>query len=165
MPHLTPHALPQMREYLEVFRAKGGRIRLPMNLAYMAEAYGRGGQVEMALAVLSDAITQMRHSGERWWEPEVFRLRGELMLATENPQRPLQEAEANFTRALTVAREQGAKSWELRAAISMSRLWQDLGKVEAACQLLVPLYAGFDDRWVTADLRAAKTLVAELVAK
>jgi predicted ATPase len=99
-------------------------------------------------------------SGERWWEAELYRLLGELWLARST--RQTAEAETCFHQALDVARSQGAKSWELRAAMSLSRLWQQQGKRDAARELLAEVYGWFTEGFDTADLQDARALLAAL---
>ena len=102
----------------------------------------------------------MEQHEDRWWEAEVYRLRGVLLLRQAVPQP--EEAEACFQRALDVARRQQAKSLELRAAMSLSRLWQQQGKRAEAHELLAPIYGWFTEGFDTADLQEAKALLEEL---
>jgi predicted ATPase len=127
-------------------------------LAALAEAYGRAGQPQAGLQVLAEAVTLMATTAMRWWEAEVSRLQGELLLQLPSPDVP--QAGAAFLRALDVARRQQAKALELRAALSLSRLWQQQGKREAARNLLAPIYAWFTEGFDTPDLQEAKTLLA-----
>jgi predicted ATPase len=99
-------------------------------------------------------------TGERWYEAELYRLRGELLL--QHAIAESEEAEACFQQALTIAHRQQAKSWELRAAMSLSRLWQQQGKRAAAHELLAPIYGWFTEGFDTADLQEAKALLEEL---
>ena len=99
-------------------------------------------------------------SRETWFEAEVNRMTGEIAL--NSPDQDAAKAEAYFTRALTIAREQQAKSWELRAAMSMARLWRDQGKRTEARELLAPVYAWFTEGFDTLDLKEAKALLDEL---
>jgi predicted ATPase len=151
--------LPQMREALAAYRVIG---RLPqlLFLGLLAEACGRAGQVEEGLRALHEALEEMQTSEERLYEAEVYRLRGELLLQQSAAQQG--EAEESFHQALAVARQQQAKSWELRAAMSLARLWQGQGKGDAARQLLAPIYGWFTESFDTADLQEAKTLLGEL---
>ena len=100
---------------------------------------------------------------ERWWEAEVNRIAGELALKTPEPDAA--KAEAYFERALAIARAQQAKSWELRAAMSLARLLRDRGKRDAACELLAPVYGWFTEGFDTLDLKEAKALLDELQAR
>jgi len=102
----------------------------------------------------------METHGERWWEAELYRLQGELMLRQTIPDAA--QAEASFQHALTVACRQQAKSWELRAAMSLARLWQRQGKRAAAHELLAPIYGWFTEGFDTADLQEARELLEEL---
>ena len=99
---------------------------------------------------------------ERYWEPEVYRVRGELLVLDPKPD--VAKAEAYFNRALDVARKQQAKFWELRGAISMARLWRDQGKVKEARELVTPVYGWFTEGFDARDLKEAKTLLDELAA-
>jgi DNA-binding winged helix-turn-helix (wHTH) protein/predicted ATPase len=132
----------------------------PHWLALLAEAYGRAGQPEAGLQVLAEAVTLMATT-ELWWsEAEMSRLQGELRLQLASPEIP--QAEACFQQALDVARRQQAKSLELRAALSLSGLWQQQGQREAARNLLGPIYGWFTEGFATPDLQAAKVLLEEL---
>jgi predicted ATPase len=112
------------------------------------------------LTVLAEALTLVAATEERWWEAELHRLKGVLLLQLANPEGP--QAEACFQQALDVARSQQAKALELRAALSLSRLWQQQGQWVAAHALLAPLYGWFTEGFETPDLQEAKALVAEL---
>ena len=101
-------------------------------------------------------------SKETWFEPEVNRIAGEIAL--QSPERDPAKAKAYFERALAVARQQQAKSWELRAAMSLARLWRDQGKPQQARELLAPVYGWFMEGFDTRDLKDAKALLAELEA-
>jgi predicted ATPase len=132
----------------------------PYWLAALAEAYGRAGQPQAGLQVLAEAVTLMATTEMRWWEAEVSRLQGELLLQLPSPEVP--QAEAAFLRALDVARRQQAKALELRAALSLSRLWHQHGQRDAARDLLAPLYAWFTEGLDTPDLQEARTLLAAI---
>jgi len=129
-------------------------------LAMLAEAYGRAGQPQAGLQVLAEAVTLIATTEMRWWEAEVYRLQGELLLHLPSPDVP--QAEAVFLRTLEVARRQQAKALELRTACSLSRLWHQHGQREAARDLLAPLYAWFTEGLDTPDLQEAKLLLAEI---
>ena len=103
----------------------------------------------------------METTKEKWWEAEVNRVAGEIALTR---QADAAKAEAYFERALAVARQQQAKSWELRASMSLARLWRDQGKVQQARELLAPVYGWFTEGFDTRDLKEAKGLLEELVA-
>jgi predicted ATPase len=151
-------------------------------LAQLAEAYGRGGQVHEGLRTLAEALALVEHTGERFWEAELYRLQGELTLqrlpvpgvtvpvqtgrkplrapSQPLPPHPQREAEACFHRALAIARRQQARSLELRAAMSLSRLWHHQGKTAAAHRLLAEIYGWFTEGLDTADLQEARALLA-----
>jgi transcriptional regulator with AAA-type ATPase domain/predicted ATPase len=152
--------LSQMRRGLAAWRAIGAGLVLPYNLALLAEAYGQGGQAEEGLPVLDEALTVADKTGERWWEAELHRLKGELLLKQAVPD--THQAETCFHQALAIARRQQAKSLELRAAMSLSRLWQHQGKRAEARELLAPAYAWFTEGFDTTDLQEAKALLEEL---
>jgi predicted ATPase len=113
------------------------------------------------LHALADALALIDKTGERWYEAELYRLRGTLVL--QHAMAEPGEAEACFQHALTIARRQHAKAWELRAATSLSRLWQRQGNRAAAHALLAPIYGWFTEGFDTADLQEAKALLEELV--
>ena len=118
---------------------------------------GRWGRPRKGCAVLAEALAVVDDNGERCWEAELYRLKGELLLARSAEQHA--EAEACFHQALDIARRQQAKSWELRAAMSLSRLWQQQGKRAEARELLAPIYGWFTEGFDTADLQEAKALL------
>ena len=129
-------------------------------LALRAEAYLRAGQRDESLAAVDQALDFVRESGERWWEAEVYRLRGEVLLARRARDRS--NAEECFRRALRVARKQTARSLELRAATSLARLWRKQGKRAEAHDLLAPVYGWFTEGFDTPDLIDAKALLDAL---
>ena len=145
---------------LAAFRATGATRNRPEHLALLAEASAQVGQLAEGLEALAEALTGVATSGVPWWEAELHRLRGELLLQRSVAQPA--EAEACFQRALDVTRRQQAKSLELRAAMRLSRLWQQQGKREAAHDLLAPVYDWFTEGFDTADLQDAKALLDEL---
>jgi predicted ATPase len=126
----------------------------------LADVSAHLGHPADGLQALAEAHTLMEQQEERWWEGEVCRLRGVLLL--RQPETPQAEAEAWLQRALDVARRQEAKSLELRAAMSLSRLWHQQGKRQAAHDLLAPVYGWFTEGFDTADLQDAKALLEEL---
>src|SRR5262249_19108297 len=129
-------------------------------LALLAEAYRRGGQAEAGLRMLAEALAAAHSTGERYYEAELYRLQGELLLLRSAAEHT--EAETCCHQALDVARRQQAKGFELRAAMSLSRLWQGQGKRAEARELLAPIYGWFTEGFDTADLQEAKALLAEL---
>jgi predicted ATPase len=149
----------EMHQSLAARRATGAGIP-PTSLASLAEVYRKAGQAQEGLGVLDEALAVAHTTGERWWEAELHRLNGELLLALSLENRT--KAEACFCQALDVARRQQAKSLELRAAASLSRLWRQQGKREEARQLLAEIYGWFTEGFDTADLHEAKALLEEL---
>jgi len=149
----------QIRQGLTAYRATGAEGARPYFLTLLAEAYAQRGQAEEGLAVVSEALETVEATGERFYEAELHRLQGELSLQLPTP---LVEAEACLQRALALARRQQAKSLELRAAMSLSRLWQRQGQRDAARDLLAPLYGWFTEGFDTADLQEARALLETL---
>jgi len=117
-------------------------------------AYAEVGQFDDAWCCVDEAISTIETSKERWFEADVHRMAGEIAL--KSPEADTARAEAHFERALTVARQQQAKSWELRAAMSLARLWRDQGKVRQARELLAPVYGWFTEGFDTRDLKEAE---------
>ena len=149
-----------MCEGLAAWQATGlGQLR-PYFLALLAEAYGHVDQADAGLTALTEALTLVDTTEERFYEAELHRLRGELLLKYAIPDGL--QAESCFHQALDMARRQQAKSLELRAAMSLARLWQRQGKRAEACELLAPVYGWFTEGFDTADLRDAKSLLEEL---
>ena len=155
--------LEQMRQGLAALRSTDAKRALPYYLALLAEGYGAVGQTDEGLHFLAEAFAEVATTAERRWEAELYRLQGELLLRAKG-RRPKAEwtPEACFRQALAVARQQQAKTLELRAAMSMSRLWQQQGKRDEAIELLAPIYGWFTEGFDTADLQEAKALLAEL---
>jgi class 3 adenylate cyclase/predicted ATPase len=150
----------QVRQGLVAHRATGAELYRPYFLALLTEAYGEVGQPEEGLTVLVEALAIVDNTGERNWEAELHRRKGELLLMQQGQK--LGEAEECFRKALDTTRRQQAKSLELRAAMSLSRLWQQQGKQEEAHQLLAEIYGWFTEGFDTADLKEAKFLLEEL---
>jgi class 3 adenylate cyclase/predicted ATPase len=150
--------LAQMREGLAALQPRGGPRLLFLGL--LVEACERAGQVEEGLRALHEAQEVMQTSDERLYAAEVYRLQGELLL--QQPAAQQGEAEEYFHQALTVARRQQAKSLELRAAMSLSRLWQQQVKRTEAYELLAPIYGWFTEGFDTADLQEARALLEAL---
>jgi tetratricopeptide (TPR) repeat protein len=142
-------------------RSTGALLYEPWHLWYLAMAYAELGQPDDARRCIDEAIDKVERSKEKWCEAEVHRIAGEIAL--KSPQHPA-NAETHFERALAVARQQQAKSWELRAAMSMARLWRDQGKRSEARELLAPVYGWFTEGFDTRDLKEAKALLDELAA-
>jgi predicted ATPase len=150
----------QIRQALAADRSTGATRDRPYNLALLAEASAQAGQTTEGLEAVAEALALLATSGVRWWEAELHRLRGELLL--QGSSAPQGEAEFCFHQALAVARDQQAKSLELRATMSLSCLWQQQGKRDEARQLLAPIYGWFTEGFDTADLQEAKALLEEL---
>jgi predicted ATPase len=149
-----------MRQGMAAWRATGAEVDRPYFLALLVEEHGKVDQTEEALSVLAEALALVPRSGDRYWEAELHRLKGEMLLIQAMPDRA--QAETCFRQALDIARRQEAKSLELRAAMSLSRLWHQKGKREEAQELLAPVYGWFTEGFDTADLQEAKALLAAL---
>jgi predicted ATPase len=145
----------QICEGIAALRAIGAAVTLPSSLASLANAYVQVGKIEKALDLMDEALGLVDENGERCWEAELHRLKGELLLMVEDQA----EAEACFQRALDIARRQRAKSWELRAAISLSRLWYRQDKRAEARALLQGIYGWFSEGFGTADVVEARGLL------
>jgi predicted ATPase len=141
-------------------RSTGASLFTPLWLSYLARAYAEIGQVDEAWRSVGEAMTTMETTKERWFEAEINRTAGEIALKSRPPD--MAKVEAYFERALAVARQQQAKSVELRAAMSLARLWRHQGKVREARELLAPVYGWFTEGFDTRDLKEAKTLLDEL---
>jgi predicted ATPase len=150
----------QIRQGIDAWRDAGDELARPYCLALLAEACAKSGQAEEGLSALAEALAAVHKTGERFYEAELYRLWGELLLTRST--RQTAEAEACFHQALAVACHQQAKSLELRAAISLSRLWQRLDMRAEAHQLLGEIYGWFTEGFGTADLQEAKALLAKL---
>ncbi len=147
---------------LTAYRSTGATLYVPLHLSYLTRAYAQVGQFDDAWRCIGEAMTAMATTKERWCEAEVNCTAGEIALKSSAPD--VAKAQAYFERALAVAREQQAKSWELRAAMSMGRLWRDQGKRNEARDLLAPVYGWFTEGFDTLDLKEAKALLDELRA-
>jgi class 3 adenylate cyclase/predicted ATPase len=147
---------------IAAFRAAGATVWLPMWLSYLGSAHAQLGEYDDARRCISDAMTVMEATGEKWFEPEANRLAGQIALLSQLPDAT--KAEAHFERALAVSRQQHAKSWELRAAISLAGLWRDQGKTHEARELLASVYGWFTEGFDTGDLKEARALLDEWAA-
>ena len=150
----------QMRQGLVSWQTLGFALVEPYWLTLLAEAYGQVGQPEEGLRVLSEALSVLNSNGERFWEAELYRLKGALLLQQSSGDST--QAETCFQQAISIAQSQQAKSWELRAATSLTRLWQRQGKCQEAYDLLAPVYGWFTEGFDTADLQEAKALLEAL---
>jgi predicted ATPase len=155
----------QMSQGLAACRAIRAELCRPYYLGLLAEAYGKVGRPQEGLTILSEALTAMQKTGERFSEAELYRLKGTLMLQSQVPSLRSQvekEAEQCFGKAIEIARRQQAKSLELRAVISLSRLWQQQGRKDEARQMLAEIYGWFTEGFDTKDLQEAKALLDTL---
>jgi predicted ATPase len=142
--------------------ATGTRLSKPLFLTLLAEALAVAGKIEEALSALDDALAKTAASGVRGWDAEIHRLRGELTARLPYPDPA--KAEDSFRTALAIAREQGTRGYELRAATSLAWLWDDQGRRGDARDLLTPLYGSFTEGFDTTDLKDAKALLDQLSA-
>jgi predicted ATPase len=151
----------QLRQGLATWETMGMQYRRPTFLAWLAEAYGKAGKAEEGMSLLDEALAQVEKTDERNYEAELRRLKGELLLMRGDEA----EAEASLHQAIEVARQQQAKSWELRVVMSLCRLRHSHGSQEKkaeAHQMLAEIYNWFTEGFDTADLIEAKTLLEEL---
>ncbi|MGE4095848.1 MAG: adenylate/guanylate cyclase domain-containing protein [Candidatus Binatia bacterium] len=159
----TEERIAQIRQGLAGWQATGAEVSTPLYLALLGETYGLGGQTGEGLAVVGQGLAIANKNEERFYEAELYRLKGELMLQSpvHGSQFSMQqEAEACFLKAIAVAQKQHAKSWELRAVTSLARLWQQQGKKAEAYDVLSSIYNWFTEGFDTQDLREAKALLA-----
>ncbi|MBI3245802.1 MAG: DUF2791 family P-loop domain-containing protein [Deltaproteobacteria bacterium] len=163
----------QINQGIEAYHTAGVRWGRSHYLALLAEAYGKGKQFEKGITALAGGLAMAEETGERWYEAELYRLKGELTLQQERQQATATdaqslmpdahgEAEACFLKAIDIARKQQAKSLELRAAMSLARLWQQQGKHHEAHGMLSEIYNWFTEGFDTKDLQEAKALLEEL---
>jgi len=156
----------QVRRGSAAYRATRAEVERPHWCALLAEACGKVGQAEEGLTVLAEALAVVDENGDRYYESELYRLRGELTLAQSKvpslKSQGQKDVEECFQKAIAIAQRQQAKSLELRAVISLSRLWQQQGKREEAHQLLADVYGWFTEGFDTKDLQEAKALLEKL---
>jgi predicted ATPase len=150
----------RIRDGLAAAEATGTRVSAPLFLTLLAEALALAGKIEEGLVALDDALAQVAGSGAKGWDAEIHRLRGELTGRLPYPDPA--KAEDAFRTALAIAREQGTRGYELRAATSLARLWGEQGRSSEARDLLAPLYGSFTEGFDTADLKDAGALLDEL---
>ncbi|ETW93674.1 MAG: hypothetical protein ETSY1_38195 [Candidatus Entotheonella factor] len=150
----------QIQQGLQDYQTIRGELALPYILGLLADAYRRAGQTDEGFNAMDEALESLERTGERIWASEVYRLHAELFLQRTAPD--VGQAESQFFKAIEAARKTGAKLLELRATVSLGRLWQEQGKAEAAQTLLAPLYNGFTEGVDTAAIREAKALLDEL---
>jgi predicted ATPase len=156
----SAEGIARIRDGLASWRAASAEVLRPVWLALLAEAHLDGGGDEEGLRAIDEALTLVADTGEHWYEPELLRLKGEMLIALFSDRD--RDVCACFTRALQLARQRGAKSWELRAAISLNRWWQRRGHREEARDLLAEARRWFTEGSDTADLRLADALLREL---
>ena len=153
-------AIETLTDGMATWSSTGATLWLPWYRAYLGKVHAELGEFTDAWSNAHDAMTAIENSGESWLEADVNRLAGEI--ACRLPQGDELKAEKYYERALSVARQQQAKSWELRAAMSLARLWRDQGKPQQAGELLAPVYGWFTEGFDTRDLKEAKALLEEL---
>jgi predicted ATPase len=158
-PGAIADGMARTREGIAAFRGTGAELILPFHLTQLAEAHGQVGRPDEGLAALDEALSIVERGGEHTWDADLYRVQGDLMRMKDADE---SEVEACFHHACAIARRQQAKSYELRAAMSLSRLWYQQGKRADARDLLAPIYGWFTEGFDTADLQEAKALLAEL---
>jgi class 3 adenylate cyclase/predicted ATPase len=156
----TKEGIEQMHQSMQALRATGAELWRPYLFALLAEVHGTIGEPEEGLTLLTEALTLVDTTGQRWDESEIYRLKGELLLQQNSDNQA--EAESCFRHAIDLARSQQAKSFELRTATSLVRLWQSQGRRDEARQVLGDVYGWFTEGFDTADLKDAKALLDEL---
>jgi predicted ATPase len=150
----------QLTQGLTAWRATGAESGQTHFLALLAEAYGTIGQPEAGLTVLAEALALVDTTGERLYAPELYRLKGALLLQQSSDNQA--DAETYYQQAIAIAQSQQAKSLELRAATSLARLWQQQGKRQEAYDMLAPVYNWFTEGFDTLDLKETKALLEVL---
>ena len=145
---------------ITAFRLTGSALFTPWHLLKLAKVYAELGQFEDAWRCLNEAMTAVETTKEKWCAADLHRMAGEIALLSSEPN--AEKAQAHFERALAIASEQHAKSFELRTSMSMARLWRDQGKRDEARELLAPVYGWFTEGFDTLDLKQAKALLDEL---
>jgi predicted ATPase len=158
----APDGVKMITSGIIAWRATGARLFVPLFLSNLARACADLGQFDDAQRYIGEAMRAVEKTQERWFEAEVHRIAGEVALMLSEPNSV--KAEPHFHRAISVAREQQAKSWELRASMSLARLWRSQGKPQQARELLAPVYGWFTEGFDTLDLKEAKALLDELAA-
>jgi predicted ATPase len=152
----------QLQQGLAAWQAVGAGLVQPYWLALLAEIQWWAGQCTEGLDTVATALAASAHNQEPWWAVQLYWLKGQLLLAQHGTRPPSPEVEACFQQALTLARSQQARWLELRAAVSLARLWQQQGKHAEARTLLAPIYGWFTEGFETADLQEAKALLGQL---
>jgi predicted ATPase len=147
-----------LRSGSTAYHATGSEAWVPQIIALLARAYEIAGQFGEAFALLDDTLQMVERTGERWFEAELNRHKGQLVRRQGHPA----AAEELYRKALSIAREQEARLWELRVAASLARLWRDQGRCAEAGDLLAPIYDWFTEGFATPDLKEARALLDEL---
>jgi predicted ATPase len=158
----APDAIEMLIAGTTAWRATGATAFTPFYLSHSARAYAELGQFDNSWRCVDEALTRVKTNKDKWCEAEIYRTVGEIALMSSDLNAV--KAEACFEHALAIARDQQAKSWELRAAMSMARLWRDQGKRQQAHDLLAPVYGWFTEGFDTLDLKEAKALLEQLKA-
>jgi predicted ATPase len=159
--HRPKEGIAEMDNGLAALRTMGAELWQPHLLALLGAAHASAGQVECALSLFEEALDRLGKTGEREYAAELYRFKGELLIQDEG-RASAERAEACFRQAIEIAVEQQAKSWELRAAISLAALWCRQGKKKQARGLLLPVFEWFTEGHETPDLKKAATLVETL---
>jgi class 3 adenylate cyclase/predicted ATPase len=153
-------AIESITSGIAALRSTGATLWLPLHMSYLTIAYAQLGQFDRAWRCIDEAMTAIETTNERWYEAEINRIAGETALTGSEPD--ITKAQGYFDRALGVARVQEAKSWELRAAMSLAQLWRDQNRRDEARDLLAPVYNWFTEGFDTLDLKEAKALLQQL---
>jgi class 3 adenylate cyclase/predicted ATPase len=156
------NAIHMITSGITAWRSTGTTLWMPLHMSYLASAYAELGNFDDAWRCIGEASTAVDTTKEKWCEADIHRTAGQIVLRSSK--RDATTAQKYFERSLDVARAQKAKSWELRASMSLARLWRDQGKVRQARELLAPLYGWFTEGFDTRDLKEAKALLEELAA-
>jgi predicted ATPase len=162
---LTGKALDAIQMFttgIAAYRSTGATCWRPLHLSHLARAYAELGQFDDAWRCIGEVMTTIETTNERWFEAEANRIAGQIVSLSPPPNTA--KAQTYFECALQIARQQKAKSWELRAATSLARLWRDQGKAQQARELLAPVYGWFTEGFDTRDLKEAKTLLEQLAS-
>ena len=155
-------AIQTLTAAITAYRSTGAILLLPWYFSNLSRAHAELGQFDDAWRYIGEALSTTEATKESWTEAEINRIAGEIALKSPEPDEA--KAEEYFERALLVARQQQAKSWELRAAMSLARLWRSQGRVSKARELLAPVYGWFTEGFDTRDLKEAKALLEELAS-
>jgi predicted ATPase len=148
-----------LRDSITAFKASGAKLRLPYYLSLLTQVYAKAGRAQEGLAAIDEALSEARVHNERWWDAELHRLRGELLLMHDVD---ASDVETAFLRAIEIARSQQARSLELRATMSLAGLWIAQNRQDDARGRLGELYAWFTEGLETPDLQAARLLLEQL---